>query len=270
MGPSKTQWRKCNDRYYPYINHFVDRDDHNRPAPYPPSSPPKEPWNPIKPSFPSTETHLQPPFRPGFRPDRPPPPSTIRPPKPSLDQYEQQFQNQFLDPPKPGGFGQPRHWPVAYLHKENPFNGTGYPTVQFMSMKKPKTDPDSSKIEAIENLIKIIKSNDIDNVQYQIGNNKTNETLYVKIPLPTSFTPQKETIRMPENKNLSIVSVDVDINNESKTIAVRENNKENKTKTENKNAPIYKRGYVTKTNVSSYGKRWGNVERGRTEYRIVV
>lgn len=273
VGPTKTQWRKCNDRYYPYINHFVDHDDHIRPPPYPPSSPPKEPWNSVKPPLPSSETNLQPTFRPGFRPDRPPPPSTIHPPKPSLDQYEEQFQNQFLDPPKPGGFGQPRHWPVAYLHKESPFNESGYPALQFASMKQAKTNHDSSKVEAIENLINIIKSNDIDNVQYQIGNNKSDETLYVKIPLPTNFTTQTETSLNTQNKDLSLARVDVDINNENRNIAVRENKRNKTTKAidlENKNVPIYRRGYVTKTNVTSYEKRWANVGRGRTEYRIVV
>lgn len=42
----------------------------------------------------------------------------------SLNKYEAVFDQQFLDPPKPGGFGHSRHWPVSYLHKEGPPNAT--------------------------------------------------------------------------------------------------------------------------------------------------
>lgn len=84
VGPARTQWRKCSDRYFPYIHNIIDRLDHIPTKPY-------LPWTPVRP-----------PYRPGARPDRPPAPPVKPPPKPSLDQYEAQFDEQFLEPPKPG------------------------------------------------------------------------------------------------------------------------------------------------------------------------
>lgn len=124
------QWRKCNDRYYPY----------------------GEPTPGNRPTDNYESTYRQKPVRPGLIayevPDRP----WVPHPGPSIDRYGPQYQPQgpahhqpqgpshhqpqgpthhhpkpqgiteedFLDPPRPGGFGEPRYWPVAYLHKEPP------------------------------------------------------------------------------------------------------------------------------------------------------
>lgn len=73
VGVDKTQWRKCSDQYYPYLHNLLDSND-VRPKPH---------------NY-------------GIRPDRPDAP--LRPPVmgPSLDEYEGQFDEQFLSPPKPG------------------------------------------------------------------------------------------------------------------------------------------------------------------------
>lgn len=88
VGPNKTQWRKCSDRYFPYIHNIIDRLDHIPTRPYLPL--PTKPWPPLQP------------YQPGFRPDRPPAPPVKPLQKPSLDQYEAQFDEEFLEPPKPG------------------------------------------------------------------------------------------------------------------------------------------------------------------------
>lgn len=89
VGPERTQWRKCSDRYFPYVHNIIDRLDHIPTKPYLPL--PTKPWAPIGP-----------PYRPGARPDRPPAPPIKPPPRPSLDEYEAQFDEEFLEPPKPG------------------------------------------------------------------------------------------------------------------------------------------------------------------------
>lgn len=178
MGPAKTQWRKCSDRYYPYIHNLIDRIDYNQQT--------------TKPYRPASSNHWRPGnYRPGIRPDRPPAPPTDGPPRPSLDEYETQFDNQFLDPPRPGGFGQARHWPVSYLHKIMPANDSSSNNdPQERGGRDPLANP---KFAAIQSLIDVIKSNDLKNVQYQITNesNKEDDILFVRIPLPTNFTQQQ-------------------------------------------------------------------------------
>lgn len=89
VGPARTQWRKCSDKYFPYIHNIIDRFDHIPIKPHLPLSP--KPWHPPGP-----------PYRPGARPNRPPGPPLKPLPKPSLDEYEAEFDQQFLEPPKPG------------------------------------------------------------------------------------------------------------------------------------------------------------------------
>ncbi|KAJ8924277.1 hypothetical protein NQ315_007069, partial [Exocentrus adspersus] len=193
VGPAKTQWRKCNDRYYPYVHNVVGKVDISKlylPVP-------EKPWRPS-------------PYRAGARPDRPPAPAFDPPPTPSLDEYEKLFDNQFLDPPKPGGFGgfiQARHWPVSYLHKEMPPNHTDSEP-RFLRMET----KDNPKYAAIQNLIQVIKNNDLNNVQYHISNesNNANDILFVKIPLPTNFTKEVTTSKrnsVQSNTTVSLESV---------------------------------------------------------------
>lgn len=212
MGPLRTQWRKCNDRYYPYLHHFIDRNDNIPPEyqSYLPDNSDRNPW----PQNPPVHSTLEPPFRPGYRPDRPPARPTKQPIRPSLDEYENKFDSQFLEPPKPGGFntpqgfGQPRHWPVNYLHKEIPPNETVAmppppPTSTQMPVGFTNDNNNNQKFQAIQNLIDIIKSNDLNNVQYQISNhsNKKDDVLYVKIPLPTTMVPPTSTTTAKTTRN---------------------------------------------------------------------
>ncbi|KAG5894828.1 hypothetical protein JTB14_033672 [Gonioctena quinquepunctata] len=108
------------------------------------------------------------------------------------------FDEEFLEPPKPGGFGQPRHWPLSYLHKEMPPNTTDS---RIMRMEE-----ENPKYAAIQNLINVIKSNDLNNIQYHISNesNKADDVLFVKIPLPTNFT--RNTVISSTNANLELAS----------------------------------------------------------------
>lgn len=85
VGPSKTQWRKCSDQYYPYGHNSLDRFDSNR-----------IPWD-------SSGGLPPPPHNSGFRPDRPNGP--VLPPAyhaTSNSHYDQKFDDDFLNPPKPG------------------------------------------------------------------------------------------------------------------------------------------------------------------------
>lgn len=309
VGPAKTQWRKCSDRYYPYLHHFIDRHDQSYEPGYTVTRP-KQPWLPAPP--PIDPPNLQPPLRPGFRPDRPP--AKQKPPslKPSLNEYEAQFNQQFLEPPKPGGLGQPRHWPISYLHKEMPPNETVALSPPPLKMDRiqfaKKLNP---KFEAIQNLIDIIKSNDLNNIQYQITNesNKADDILYVKIPLPNNITdgPKSENMVKPDGKTTLLDFDDIDIFLPKKDVSKVDNNTDksfltrsvkdptihnffnpypseikptativpvkkikssslkmnhsssvvNSNRNETKRAsrpPVYRRSYITKTNVTNHGR----------------
>nr|XP_023022915.1 uncharacterized protein LOC111511130 isoform X1 [Leptinotarsa decemlineata] len=241
VGPSKTQWRKCSDRYFPYIHNVIDRLDHVKP--YLPGS--QKPWVPSSP-----------PVRPGGRPDRPPAPPREPPPRPSLNQYEMIFDEEFLDPPKPGGFGQPRHWPVSYLHKEMPPNTTDS---RLMRMEE-----ENPKFAAIQNLINVIKSNDLNNVQYHISNesNKADDILFVKIPLPTNFT--REAVSSNSSATLLRASPEKESSigkRSGKFVQGLPRWSEVEKSTEStegfdrgsKPSPVYRRGFVTRTNVTGRG-----------------
>lgn len=262
VGPSRTQWRKCSDRYYPYFEIPVDRVDPFYPKPYLPIGPPKhkDPWIPGPPYIPeSPPSH----FRPGIRPNRPPGITTDPPPKPSLDEYEAQFDNEFLQPPKPGGFGQPRHWPVSYLHKEMPPNATAS-SPKKMDMKVEDTNP---KYAAIQNLINVIKANDLNNVQYHISNesNKQDDILFVKIPLPTNFTKesrsQKNVLSSNTSVNLEPVNVREDLSNNRNSRAQKVPKFESTSYRPDSikwNQPSsFRRGFIERTNITNRETRQG-------------
>lgn len=81
VGPERSQWRKCSEKYYPYLPETDKIDDRKHFSP----NPHRQPWRP-----------------PIFRPDRPPGQHPVPPPALSLDQYEMIFNEQFLEPPLPG------------------------------------------------------------------------------------------------------------------------------------------------------------------------
>ncbi|XP_057668269.1 uncharacterized protein LOC130901158 [Diorhabda carinulata] len=249
VGPERTQWRKCNDRYYPYIHDRLDDDKYLPPIEHP------KPWRPAL-------------FRPDRLPGQAPPPQS----HPSLDQYEMIFDEEFLDPPKPGGFGQPRHWPVSYLHKEMPPNDTDS-----------SIQSEDSKYAAIQSLIDVIKNNDLKNLEYHITTepNKKDDVLFVKIPLPSNFTvdnqntwnnqslePTDEGGRDINSRRFqkSLPSFDIEDDNELNTkLFQRLSLTERKTTTKQslttqrapeefrKPNPIYRRGFVIRTNVTTRG-----------------
>ncbi|XP_076267093.1 uncharacterized protein LOC143200541 [Rhynchophorus ferrugineus] len=232
VGPEKTQWRKCSDHYYPYIHNVIDRNDHKPPRPQ--SS--------------------------AYRPDRPN--ASIRPqsPRPSLDQYEEEFDNEFLSPPKPGGFGEPRRWPVSYLHKDMPNNTDS-------SDKDTPRSASSSKFAAIKSLIDVIKNNDFQNVQYHIVNdsNKPDDVLFVKIPLPNLDDKKDKTTEKPKRNNeiVSRTKVNFDAVDEiheriarmQKSFEKQINSEEPITDHYNR-SPVFRRGFVTRTNITNIKKHF--------------
>lgn len=207
-------------------------------------------------------TELKPPYRLGARPDRPPAPPKAVPLQPSLNQYEEQFENEFLEPPRPGGFDQSRHWPVSYLHKEMPLNAN---SSQF-EHKDERSDL-KPKFAAIQNLIDIIKSNDLKDVKYQISNDTTrsDDALFVKIPLPTNFTQETGTEKIEKlDSEFSILVPEVTKNTGNLRTSTTANVTVSTSKSESskvipnnireRSLPVYRRSYVERTNVTSHGK----------------
>ncbi|KAF5304702.1 hypothetical protein FQA39_LY09479 [Lamprigera yunnana] len=208
VGPKKTQWRKCNDKYYPYTTSLADRYDYPQGNHY----------------LPETSSNHVPDYevvsKPGYKPDKPPP------------------ENNFLDPPKPGGFGQSRHWPISYLHKELPQNNS-LPDVEFSFdlSKAPKSRNVDSKSEAIGNLIETIKSNELKKLQEDMNSTKTDDGLHVKIPLPS--TDYKSI------KNNTFDTIDI-------TTPRQENNRTTfSTQHLGRNGRSYARSFITRTNKTS-------------------
>ncbi|KAK4885792.1 hypothetical protein RN001_002063 [Aquatica leii] len=203
VGPRKTQWRKCNDHYYPYQSSITDRYDYHHSHSYLPGPPSNH-----VPDYHATS-------KPNFRPNRPPP------------------DDHFLDPPKPGGFGQSRHWPISYLHKELPQNNS-LPDMdsKFDSPKAPKSRNIDTNYQAIGNLIKTIKSNELK--LSTNGTNKSNSSLYVKIPLPSNSTDAQET-------NINPIEV-IDIT------TPRQNYTQSTWQNLGRSSRAYTRSYITKTN----------------------
>ena len=199
---------------------------------------------------------LQPPHRPSFRPDRPDAPIPLPPSRPSLNEYEDQFDEQFLDPPKPGGFGQGRYWPISYLHKEQPPNANAS-----YDQKSDKRKTSDTKFEAIQNLINIIKSDDMRNIQFQItnGSNKADEILFVQIPLPTNLT-DNETTNVQLNNDVKWndpIDLPINVRNVTKNRSGKKVNIDSNSKVRMfaRSAPLYRRGYVTRTNISNYAQK---------------
>lgn len=307
VGPSSTQWRKCNDKYYPYLPSLRPPEHHTPTYPSKPTFVPHIPSSPQTPDYGNTQppqvpstyiptptTHVEPPnkgylpppidqprpwittgkpvltslqppsHRPGFRPDRPPVLYPSHKPKPSLNEYEQQFDNLFLDPPKPGGFGQARHWPVSYLHKEMPPNMTTPFEQKFERMEVEDTSDTTPKVEAIQNLINVIKTNDLNNIKYQISNasRTADNLLYIQIPLPNRFP--ENNIKIDDEKLISkpidllpqsstnITTIDM-VNNNSRDIN-RNTAKNNAKGKSNVSRSIYRRGFIEKANVTNYGR----------------
>lgn len=192
--------------------------------------------------------------------------------RPNLNQYEQIFNHQFLDPPKPGGFQQlktlPRHWPVSYLHKESPPNATADVTGD----KKYKSD--RNKYTAIDTMMKTIKSeekptNSSKIIKQDISKEEEEELLLVRIPMTESPTENK-TIKLEvvETKNITRIkhfdrSMDFD---DLFLISVAKNKSRPSNKTETTTISVrtpkrdlqvfpIRRGYVTRTNRTSIRRR---------------
>ncbi|XP_060517083.1 uncharacterized protein LOC132696335 [Cylas formicarius] len=214
VGPARSQWRKCSDSYYPYGHNVIDRNYLPKPN-----------------------------NRPQFRPDRPAASPLTPPIQPTLDEYETQFDDQFLSPPKPGGLGLPRRWPVSYLHKEMPPNNTESDP---RTTRKSKAEK-NSKITAIKSLIDVIKTNDFSNVQYHIANNsdKPDDVLYVKIPLPTIGIDKRQN---KTTKN----GGDEKFSTESQSAVRTQKSLATKNTTASSNS--FRRGFVTRTNITQARK----------------
>lgn len=273
VGPSRDQWRKCSDRYYPYINHRFPTDKHDRPhfpssGPSGPSGPPGPPYLP-RPGRPGSRP---PPSWYSERPYRPPwaPGHDSHSPRPSLDEYEDKFNQQFLDPPKPGGFGPARHWPVSYLHKEMPPNAT------MDESDKKMSDKDAKNYKAISSLVDSIKANDLKNTKYQVTNqsNSADDVLFVRIPMP-----DKKANLQSDNTNDKILKFDiVDMKPETKKspdnnkqsndfddlflISVPKNKSSNvevtSTRTPKRELQLYpmvRKGHITRTNRTGRKRR---------------
>lgn len=260
VGPERTQWRKCSDKYYPYYS-SSDYQDQRRP--YLPSNLYLHDFRLAEGT--NAVTELKPPYRSGARPDRPPAPPEIPSQQPSLDQYEEQFESQFLDPPKPGGFGQSRYWPVSYLHKEMPLLNAN--SSQFESEHKNKKDDLNPKLTAIQNLIHIIKSNDLKNVKYQISNDssKSDDVLFVKIPLPSNFSQEtgtekienldsEFTVLIPEHMKQT-PNLQASTTANLTVLSSRGESAKVTPSSRSRNLPVYRRSYIERTNVTSHGRQ---------------
>lgn len=124
--------------------------------------------------------------------------------KPNLNQYEEIFSHQFLDPPKPGGFQQlktlPRHWPVSYLHKETPPNATvDIESVRIEDKNSRKFNRNQNQNNnAVNNLKQTIKTEEKEytnssNILTQESLSKDeDELLLVRIPMPVTSNENKE------------------------------------------------------------------------------
>lgn len=130
---------------------------------------------------------------------------------------------------------------------------------------------ENPKYTAIQNLINVIKKNDLNNIQYHIANesNKESDILFVKIPLPSNFSQEIMDKRKNEfsmNTTVNLEPVDVKTNDlqkrsqksltfvESWFPADKPVDDFDEQKDFSKYMPVYRRGFVTKTNVTSRAK----------------
>lgn len=153
VGPNKSQWRKCADRYYPYGvptqsingNHHPTSIDHR---------PPNEDHRPYPPRHPEHGHH------------RPPQPLVPQAPPCCGEQIHHEGPDQiFLSPPSPGGFVQARYWPVAYLHSETPPSNVTYapkPMDELPQSGKRKTNNTMTEsANAVHTLADALKTNNL-------------------------------------------------------------------------------------------------------------
>lgn len=230
----KSQWRQCSEKYYPYTSSADDRFD------YPQTGPGTNHLHVTHPSV------VRPPYR---------PPS--QPPQETIIEHHPQSNNHFLDPPKPGGFGQGRHWPISYLHKEPPPNDTSS-FYKSEYVKSPQARNSDSKYAAIANLIDVIKTDEVKNLNYQVSNDsdKTDDVLYVKIPLPSNYTGNKSekiTEDIDRLEAVDLIYADAkDRNNEvSRSGKFIGTSSGFKNSTSEGKSRLYVRSYITKTNRTS-------------------
>lgn len=124
---------------------------------------------------------------------------------------------------------------------------------------------ENPKYAAIQNLINVIKKNDLNNIQYTISNdsNKENDILFVKIPLPGNFSQEikeKPKNLLSSNTTIFLEPVDLGSNDLQKRSQkslpfpfLTERQPED-FKDKPKLFPVYRRGFVTKTNVTSHAR----------------
>lgn len=133
---------------------------------------------------------------------------------------------------------------------------------KLMRMEMEESNP---KYTAIQNLINVIKKNDLSNIQYHISNdsNKENDILFVKIPLPSNFSQgikDNEKNRFLINTTVNLEPIDLQPNalhkrsHKSLPFITSRYLKVNQTEEDNfpKYYPVYRKGYITKTNVTSH------------------
>lgn len=127
---------------------------------------------------------------------------------------------------------------------------------------------ENPKYAAIQNLINVIKKNDLNNIQYHISNdsNKENDILFVKIPLPGNFS--QEINEKPKNdisSNTTIILEPVDLGSNDlqkrsqKSLSFPFHVETHSEDFEDRNNlpkpfPVYRRGFVTKTNITSHAR----------------
>lgn len=128
---------------------------------------------------------------------------------------------------------------------------------------------ENSKYAAIQNLIDVIKNNDLKNVQYHISNNSNNadDILFVKIPLPTNFTEETKSSKRNTIRSNTTVSLEPVYSSEGINIHTKRSQKalplistqysggkeESGYRPEGntyRSTPVYRRGFVTRANIT--------------------
>lgn len=273
VGPAKEQWRKCSEKYHPYNNQMIQNKKDHFPSPH--SKP--QPYN---------TWYKEKPFRPPYYHSSPGLEAPLHA-RPNLHQYEQIFDNQFLDPPKPGGLAQlktlPRHWPVSYLHKETPPNAANDSQIYVPKDTKNSESIQNQKYDAIEKLMETIKTEGPNEtstessrpakiIKDQPSKEEEEELLLVRIPMT-------ESPREKPAKSVTLEIVDTNVKNGTRLkkldksldfddlflISLPKRNKTNSVNVTNRFMmrspkrdlqvfPI-RRGYVTRTSRTNIRKR---------------
>lgn len=118
------------------------------------------------------------------------------------------------------------------------------------------------RLEAIQNLIEVIKTDDRKNIKYQITNGSStvnSDILHVEIPLPSNFSDMKSDKLimtpidlLPAKINSGIVSKQNEIND-----ILNPNTAQNNTKVKHnrsRSTSLFRKGFVEKANVTNYGR----------------